>query len=70
MTHTELRAVAEGRVLLPGDDGFEQASRPWNLSVEQRVAAVVEAAGAADVAATVAYARRAGIAVAAQPSGH
>ncbi|MFK4041103.1 FAD-binding oxidoreductase [Nonomuraea wenchangensis] len=70
MTHTELRAVAAGRVLLPGDDGFEQASRPWNLSVEQRVAAVVEAADAADVAATVAYARRAGIAVAAQPSGH
>ncbi|MEW9550596.1 FAD-binding oxidoreductase [Nonomuraea sp. NPDC050783] len=70
MTHTDLRRAVQGRVLLSGDDGFEQASRPWNLSVEQRVAAVVEAAGADDVAAAVVYARSAGLPVAAQPSGH
>ncbi|MEV4088555.1 FAD-linked oxidase, partial [Nonomuraea fuscirosea] len=66
MSKTDLRGAVAGRVLLPGDDGFEQAARPWNLSVEQRVAAVVEAAHAADVAAVVRYAAEAGLAVSAQ----
>ncbi|MFI6633085.1 FAD-binding oxidoreductase [Nonomuraea fuscirosea] len=70
MSKTDLRGAVAGRVLLPGDDGFEQAARPWNLSVGQRVAAVVEAAHAADVAAVVRYAAEAGLAVSAQPSGH
>ncbi|TMR25326.1 FAD-binding oxidoreductase [Nonomuraea turkmeniaca] len=70
MTNNDLRGAVGGRVLLPGDHGFEQAAKAWNLSVEQRVAAVVEAAGAGDVAATVMYARRSGLAVTAQPSGH
>lgn len=70
MVNGDLRAAVKGRVLLPGEDGFDEASKPWNLAVEQPVAAVVEAADAADVAALVRYARRAGVAVTAQPSGH
>ncbi|MFF0729210.1 FAD-binding oxidoreductase [Streptomyces sp. NPDC004134] len=67
----ELRSAVRGRVLLPGDDGFEAAAKPWNLAVPQPAAAgVVEAADADDVAALVRYARRAGVAVAAQPAGH
>jgi len=67
------RALADdlaGRLLLPGDDGFEAASTPWNLAVRQPVAAVVEATDADDVAATVRHARAAGLAVAAQSTGH
>src|SRR5689334_18247071 len=41
-----LRPAVRGRVLLPGDAGFDAARRPWNLAVEQPVAAVVEAAAA------------------------
>ncbi|MEV4252708.1 FAD-binding oxidoreductase [Spirillospora sp. NPDC049652] len=71
MTINDLRGVlAKGRVLLPGDDGFEQAATPWNLTVRQPVAAVAEAADADDVAALVRYARRTGMTVAAQPTGH
>ncbi|MEU1392795.1 MULTISPECIES: FAD-binding oxidoreductase [unclassified Nonomuraea] len=70
MTINDLRAVLKGRVLLPDDDGFAQASTPWNLTVRQPVAAVAEAADADDVAALVRYARRAGMTVTAQPSGH
>jgi FAD/FMN-containing dehydrogenase len=70
MTNTGLREAVKGQVLLPGDDAFERASTAWNLSVEQRVAAVVAAADADDVAAVVRHARRAGLAVSAQPSGH
>ncbi|GAA2213705.1 FAD-binding oxidoreductase [Nonomuraea monospora] len=70
MTNTELRSAVRGQVLLPGDDTFEQAAKPWNLSVHQPVAAVVEAADAADVTALVRYAARTGLTVTAQPSGH
>ncbi|WP_419999536.1 FAD-binding oxidoreductase [Streptomyces boninensis] len=69
-THTELRSAVRGRVLLPGDDGFAAATRPWNLAVDQQVPAVVEPADADDVAALVRYAARAGVPVTAQPSGH
>ncbi|WP_329240518.1 FAD-binding oxidoreductase [Actinoallomurus sp. NBC_01490] len=70
MMINDARGALKGRVLLPGDDGFEQAATAWNLTVRQPVAAVVEAADADDVAALVRYARRAGMTVAAQPSGH
>ncbi|MBG0815913.1 FAD-binding oxidoreductase [Planomonospora sp. ID82291] len=66
----DLRTHVRGRVLLPGDDGFDQARRPWNLAVEQSVPAVVEAADAADVAALVRFARARGLTVSAQPNGH
>ncbi|SEG16139.1 FAD/FMN-containing dehydrogenase [Nonomuraea solani] len=65
-----LRSVVRGRVLLPGDPGFDAARRPWNLAVEQPAAAVVEAADADDVAALVRYARAAGLGIATQPNGH
>lgn len=68
--HNELRSVVRGEVLVAGDEGFEQARRPWNLAVEQPVRAVVEAADADDVAALIRYARLARLTVTTQPSGH
>ncbi|KOX17138.1 FAD-linked oxidase [Nocardiopsis sp. NRRL B-16309] len=65
-----LASGVRGRVLLPGDAGFEEARRPWNRAVDQPVAAVVEAADADDVAAVVRHARREGLSVAVQPNGH
>ncbi len=67
---TALRHAVRGRVLLPGDDGFERARRPWNLAVDQPVRAVVEVEDPADAAAVVSHARLAGLGVAVQPSGH
>jgi hypothetical protein len=55
-----------GRVVLPGDAGWDEARRAWNLSVDQRPAAVVEAAGAEDVQAVL----RAGARMAVQATGH
>ncbi|MEV0235919.1 FAD-dependent oxidoreductase [Nonomuraea sp. NPDC050786] len=66
----DLRNAVRGRVLLPGEDGFDEAARPWAVGVHQPVAAVVEAEDAADVSALVRYAREAGLPVATQPSGH
>ncbi|WP_433253382.1 FAD-binding oxidoreductase [Streptosporangium sp. CA-135522] len=65
-----LRSVVRGRIWLPGDSEFDACRRPWNLAVEQPVAAVVEAADADDVAALVHYARSAGLGVTTQPNGH
>ncbi|MGW2159207.1 FAD-binding oxidoreductase [Nonomuraea sp. NPDC001699] len=70
MTYDNLRTVVDGRVWLPGDEGFEEAARAWNLTVAQPVAAVVEAADAGDVAALVRHARQEGLTVSAQPRGH
>ncbi|WP_062986328.1 FAD-binding oxidoreductase [Nocardia anaemiae] len=70
MTFEDLRAELSGRVLVPGDEGFEAAARPWSSAVTQPVAAVVRASDADDVAAVVAHARRAGVPVVAQPTGH
>ncbi|MFI6322735.1 FAD-binding oxidoreductase [Nonomuraea sp. NPDC050556] len=57
-------------ILLPGTDGFDEATRPWNLAVHQPVAAVVLAESADDVAAAVSYARLNGLTITAQASGH
>ncbi|GGP32484.1 FAD-binding oxidoreductase [Streptomyces melanogenes] len=65
----ELRSQVRGRVLLTGDDDFDQARQPWNLAVQQPVSAVVEAADADDVSAVVRYAAAAGLVVAPQPGG-
>ncbi|MFE3447382.1 FAD-binding oxidoreductase [Nonomuraea sp. NPDC059194] len=54
----------------PGDESFEQAAKPWNLAVHQPVRAVAEAYDADDVAEAVKLARKEGLALAAQPSGH
>ncbi|MEU6414057.1 FAD-binding oxidoreductase [Microbispora sp. NPDC046933] len=66
----DLRRVVRGRVRVHGDKGFDEARRPWDSAVNQRVAAVVEAEDAHDVAAVVSYAEIAGLPVATQPNGH
>ncbi|WP_406229570.1 FAD-binding oxidoreductase [Nocardia sp. NBC_01009] len=66
----DLRSAIRGRVLLPGDEGFQNAHLPWNLAIEQPIAAVAEVLDAADAAAAVRFARRANLSVAVQPHGH
>ncbi|WP_165553153.1 FAD-binding oxidoreductase [Kribbella speibonae] len=66
----ELRQVLSGRLLTPAAADWEQARRGWNLSVDQRPLAVVEAAGPSDIEQTVAYAGARGLKVAAQAGGH
>jgi FAD/FMN-containing dehydrogenase len=67
---SSLREAVRGEVLLPGDEGFDAAHKPWNLAVAQDVRAVVTAADADDVAALVRYAAEAGVPIAVQPTGH
>jgi hypothetical protein len=65
-----LRARLTGDVVLPSDDGWDDARQAWNLAVDQRPAMVALPETAADVAAVVAYAAEAGLRVAVQGTGH
>ena len=51
-----LRAGLRGTAYAPGEEGYEEASRAWNLAASQQPALVVVAEGAADVMAAVRFA--------------
>lgn len=59
-----------GRVVLPGDEGWHDARAAWDLTANQRPAAVVMAATPEDVVEAVNAARAAELRVAAQATGH
>ena len=65
-----LRGLCDGAVHLPGDPGYDDARVPWNVAVDQRPAAVAYPATTREVADVVLAARRAGLRVAAQSTGH
>ena len=66
----ELRNVIDGHVVLPGEQGWDLARRAWNLAADQRPVAVVFVETPDDVAAVVEYARRLGLRVTTQATGH
>src|SRR5919202_4296244 len=65
-----LRGLCGGAVHLPGDPGYDMASSPWNLQVHHHPAAVAYPASADEVADVLRAARRAGLQVAPQGTGH
>src|SRR5215217_2187394 len=69
-THSELTEALTGAVVLPGDAGWDDARSAFNLLIDQHPAAVAFPADAADVAAAVRYAGRAGLRVAPQATAH
>ncbi len=66
----ELRGLCGGAVALPTDDGYDAARQAFNLAVDQRPAAVAYPCNAREVAAVVDFARRRGLRVAPQATGH
>jgi hypothetical protein len=60
----------DGHLAVPSDPDWDQARLAWNLAVDQRPEAVVFAASASDVAATVGFAAANDLKVAAQGTGH
>lgn len=58
------------RLYLPGDPGYDDARRAWNLAIDQRPAAVFEPESTAEVADAVGVAVGAGLRVAVQTTGH
>jgi FAD/FMN-containing dehydrogenase len=65
-----LRAGLRDNAHAPGEDGYEEASRAWNLNADQSPALVVLAEGASDVIAAVRFARESGLGVGVMATGH
>jgi FAD/FMN-containing dehydrogenase len=66
-----LRAHVNGRVFVPGDDGYDTARQTWNTTTfDQRPAIVVMPSISADVASAVSFAREHSLSIAAQGGGH
>ena len=60
-----------GRVFVPGDDGYDTARQTWNVTTfDQRPAIVVMPSIAADVASAVSFAREHNLSIAVQGGGH
>ena len=65
-----ISAAPATTIVMPGDPGWDDARRAWNLAVDQHPAAVALPASAQDVAEAVRFARSRGLRVAAQGTGH
>jgi FAD/FMN-containing dehydrogenase len=65
-----LTQVMNGRVVMPGAPGYDEARSGFNLALDQRPAAVVYPISPGDVAAVIDYARAFDLRVAPQATGH
>nr|WP_201469532.1 FAD-binding oxidoreductase [Microbacterium hydrocarbonoxydans] len=67
--HAARRAL-RGSLLLPGDESFDDARRPWNLAVEQHPVGVASPSDLDDLRTLLRAASDAGVTLAVQPTGH
>lgn len=65
-----LRSNIEGTVFTPEEHGYVEACQAWDLTVEQQPALVVTIANAKDAMAAVNFARRQGLKISIQSTGH
>jgi FAD/FMN-containing dehydrogenase len=66
----ELREALHGRLLLPQDDGYEEARHIVMRRFDRRPAFIVQATGAADVATAIDFARDRSLLLAIKGGGH
>ena len=66
----KLGVAVSGPVVSPGDPRYEEARKAWNLAVDQHPAVIVFPKTASDVVRAVRFARREGLGVAVQATGH
>jgi len=62
-TVQDFAADLRGRLLRPGDDGYDDARKVWNGMIGRRPALIARCAGTADVIAAVRFAREHGLLV-------
>jgi FAD/FMN-containing dehydrogenase len=70
MTQLYAEVQAPASVVLPGEEGWDEARLAWNLAVDQRPEAVALPESAEEVAEVVRWAAAEGYHVAAQSTGH
>jgi FAD/FMN-containing dehydrogenase len=67
---TELASRFSGRLLLPGDPGYDEARRVHNGLIDKRPAAIAQCRGAADIADAIQLGRTLGLDLAVRGGGH
>jgi FAD/FMN-containing dehydrogenase len=67
---SELRASVSGRVITPGEAGYDRARRVFSGAVDRRPAAIIRVANDADVSRVIQFARSAGLELAVRSGGH
>jgi hypothetical protein len=66
----KLGAALSGRVITPGDAGYDDARQVFSGDLDRRPAAIARVADEADVARVVAFARETGLELAVRSGGH
>jgi FAD/FMN-containing dehydrogenase len=65
-----LRTSLHGTLVLPGDDGYDEARAVWNAAIDRRPAGVVRCADETDVVRAVEFARTHDLRIAVRGGGH
>jgi FAD/FMN-containing dehydrogenase len=66
----DLRDRLRGKLIVPGDPGYDEARRVWNGDIDRRPALIVRCTGVADVRDGLAFGRRHGLPVSIRGGGH
>jgi FAD binding domain/Berberine and berberine like len=59
-----------GSILMPADEGYDEARRIWNGTIDRQPAVIARCEGVADAIEAVNYARESGLSVAVRGGGH
>ena len=59
-----------GQVLQPGDDGYDESREVWNAMIDKHPAVIIRCTGAADVIASVNFAREHDLPIGVKGNGH
>jgi FAD/FMN-containing dehydrogenase len=65
-----LRDSLQGPLILPGDEGYDEARSIWNGAIDRRPACIARCTGVADVVAAVRFGRERDLQVAVRSGGH
>ncbi len=65
-----LQSSLRGRLIFPGDDGYDKARTVWNAMIDRKPTLVVQCAGVADIRNAVNFAREYKLLTAVKGAGH
>ena len=66
----ELKGSLRGKLLMPGNAGYDNARAVWNAMIDKHPALIARCEGAADVSAAITFARERNLLVSVRGGGH